>query len=165
MRLRIALVPLLLAAAVATSACGSDSPGGGSGSTDGAGLSDVADANPTPPPCPFTAQQVSEITGRSLKDLGHCEFGDGDAGVTVMTFSEFAGLTAYDFSRQQADQAYEKVVDVDQGERGYIALKDGEAKAVAVGKKGSYTLIMSGFEFDAAKYESTLRALLDKIFG
>lgn len=165
MRLRIALVPLLLAVAVATSACGSDSPGGGSASTGDAGLSDVADANPSPPPCPFTAQQVNEITGRSLKDLGHCEFGDGTASITVMTFSEFAGSTAYDFSRQQADQLYAKVVDVDQGDRGFIAIKDVEAKAMAVGKKGSYTLIMSSFEFDAAKYESTLRALLDKIFG
>lgn len=164
MRIRIALAALLVGLAVSASACGSDSPGADA-SGDGAGLGNMTGAGTTRPECPFTVQQVNDITGRSLKDQGNCLFGDGIASLTVTTASELAGTTTYDYARQQAEQSYLKVVDIDQGDRGFMAIKDIEAQAVVVSKKGSYTLVMSSFSFDSAKYDSTLRALLDQIFG
>ncbi|MEV0267987.1 hypothetical protein AB0H43_04355 [Hamadaea sp. NPDC050747] len=165
MRIGRVLTPVLLAAVLALSACGAGSAGDGTG--EGTELGDLTSANTETPGCPFTAKQVSEIIGQPMTDQGTCSFGDGKgvAGLTVTTASELAGGMTFDYQRDQAGKTYAKVVDLDHGDRGYLAVKDIQAEAVVVSSKGSYTLIMSSFSFDEAKYDSVLRKLLDVVFG
>lgn len=164
---RLAL-PLLLLALLAPAGC--DAAGGDQlDSTTG----DVAeDAGPDagamgggPPPCPFTAAQVSEIVGQTMRADGNCLFGDGKgvASLTVTTASATAGMMTYDYQYDQAGKQYEKVVDLDRGERGYLAVKDVHGEAVLIDGRGTYTLTISSFGGGTAGNEKILRRALDAI--
>jgi len=163
--MRVKLVPVLLSLLLTTAACGG---GGGSGNPAGPGSNvdnPQSGLGSTVPACPFDAAKASQIVGQPLVDQGSCLFGDGKgvASLNITTSTELAGSTTYDYSHKQAGKTYTKVVDVQKGDRAYIAVKKLQAEAVLISKKGSYTMIMSNFEFDLAKYEQTLRALLDAI--
>ncbi|MGV9371406.1 hypothetical protein [Micromonospora tulbaghiae] len=162
------ILPLLLLALLAPAGCDSgdgivdggpaDSAAGGDGGDVDAGA--VGDVRP---PCPFTAAQVSELVDRKLRDEGNCSFGDGIAQLAVTTASATAGKATYDYQYDQAGQQYEKVVDLDRGERGYLAVKDIRGEAVLIEGKGTYTVTISSFGGGTAGNEQILRRTLDAI--
>ncbi|MBF5029224.1 hypothetical protein IRY44_05650 [Micromonospora sp. ANENR4] len=162
------ILPLLLLALLAPAGC--DSGGGivdvGSADTaaDGdGGDPDAGAVDDVRPPCPFTAAQVSELVDRKLRDEGNCSFGDGVAQLAVTTASATAGKATYDYQYDQAGQQYEKIVDLDRGERGYLAVKDVRGEAVLIDGKGTYTVTISSFEGGTAGNEQILRRTLDAI--
>ncbi|WP_431942963.1 hypothetical protein [Micromonospora marina] len=166
-RARLAL-PLLLLALLAPAGC----DGGDAGPPDAAPADVAEDGDADPgalagvrPPCPFTAAQVSEIVGQSMRDDGNCAFGDGKgvASLTVTTASAQAGATTYDYQHDQAGKQYEKVVDLDRGERSYLAVKDISGEAVLIDGKGTYTVTISSFGGGTAGNEQILRRTLDAI--
>ena len=162
------ILPLLLLALLAPAGCDSgdgivdggpaDSAAGGDGGDVDAGA--VGDVRP---PCPFTAAQVSELVDRKLRDEGNCSFGDGIAQLAVTTASATAGKATYDYQYDQAGQQYEKVVDLDRGERGYLAVKDVRGEAVLIDGRGTYTVTISSFGGGTAGNEQILRRALDAI--
>ncbi|GAB3845068.1 hypothetical protein GCM10029963_22860 [Micromonospora andamanensis] len=88
------------------------------------------------------------------------------ATLSVTTASQLAGETTYDYQRQQAEQTYQTVTDLDGGAKGYLAVKDIGAEAVLVGDAGSFTVTLSSFERLGAQpdgYEQALRRLLDAL--
>ncbi|SCL16476.1 hypothetical protein GA0070616_1026 [Micromonospora nigra] len=121
-----------------------------------------------PPPCPFTAEQVSTLVGQPMVDEGRCLFTDGAgvASLTVTTASTIAGNGTFAYQREQAGKRYDRVDDLDQGDMAYVAVKDIEGEAVLVDGTGAYTLTMSSFtRLDPAGYDQVLRRLLDAIDG
>ncbi|MFE9206336.1 hypothetical protein [Micromonospora sp. NPDC007230] len=162
------LLPLLLLALLVPTACdnstgSSASDGADAGAGLDAGSDDLGKLSGSVPTCPFTADRVSELLGKPMKDQGNCAFGDGNgvASLTITMASEFAGATTYDYQHEQAGKQYDKVVDL--GDRSYLAAKDIAGEAVVVSPKGSYTMIMSSFSMDIATYEQKLRQLLDAL--
>ncbi|MEO3930488.1 hypothetical protein ABGB07_42575 [Micromonosporaceae bacterium B7E4] len=162
MRVRFAPVALTLLFAVA-------SCGGGSNSTAG-GPSDVeppvgGDLNTAVPACPFTAEKISQFVGQPMVDKENCLFGDGKgvASVTITMSSQLAGSGTYDYKRESADKRYGDVTDVQKGDKAYISIGETEAEAVMIREDGSYTLTISSFSFDKARYEQVLQAMLDGI--
>ncbi|WFE40473.1 hypothetical protein [Micromonospora sp. WMMD998] len=135
------------------------------GRTDDTGLGDLGAAGGAPPACPFTAAQVSEIVGRTMRDEGNCLFGDGKgvASLTVTTASVTAGRATYDYQHEQAGKQYDKVVGVDRGDQGYLAVKDIRGEAVLIDGTGTYTVTISSFGSDPAGNERILRRALDAI--
>ncbi|MDQ7907444.1 hypothetical protein RB614_23275 [Phytohabitans sp. ZYX-F-186] len=117
------------------------------------------------PACPFTAEKVSQLVGQPMVDEENCLFGDGKgiASVTITTSSQLAGSGTYDHKRESAGKRYGHVTDVHKGDKAYVAVGDTEAEAVMIREDGSYTLTLSSFSFDKAKYEQTLHAMLDGI--
>lgn len=166
--MRSKFVPALLLLLLAVAGCGGDSensPGTGTGSNPDGSVAGLGKAVPS---CPFTAAKVSELVGEPMEDQGNCLFGDGKgiASVTITMSSELAGSMTYDYQRKTAVASYDKVTDLDTGGKGYVAAEDIQGEAVRINKNGSYTLILSSFvrfESDPAKYEQTLRALLDAL--
>lgn len=151
------LAPLVLLAALTLSACGeTESPVEGG---------DVAGLGTTVPPCPFTAEKVTEVIGQSMKDDGNCLFGDGKgvASLTVTMASQAAGAITYDYQREQAGKRFERVAEARKGDKGYLGVKGVEGEAVVLSGKGAYTLTLSSFSKDTAWYEQTLRKLLDVV--
>jgi hypothetical protein len=178
---RVVTSLLLVGALLAPAGCGgSEDAGGGSAGIDsvagddgavvgddagaGDGQGDLSDVRPE---CPFTADKVSEIIGRSMEDEGNCLFGDGKgvASLTVTVASAFAGEATYDYQRETAGKSFPKVSDIGKGKKSYLAIKDIEAEAALISDKGAYTLIMSSFSFDEAQYDKTMNALIDHILG
>lgn len=120
------------------------------------------------PPCPFTAEQVSDAVGQPMVDDGDCLFGDGKgvASLGVTTAAEDTGAMTYDYSREQAEASYDEVTDLSTGAKGYIAVKDIGGEAVVLIPTGGYTLIMSSFSaLDPGGYEQVLTELTDVIQG
>lgn len=168
-RARLAL-PLLLLALLAPAGCDSGGDMFDGGSADSAagedgGEPDAGAVDDVRPPCPFTAAQVSEIVGQAMRDDGNCLFGDGKgvASLAVTTASADAGKMTYDYQYDQAGKQYEKVVDLDRGERGYLAVKDIRGEAVLIEGKGTYTVTISSFGGGTAGNEQILRRTLDAI--
>lgn len=164
MTVRTKLVFVLLSLALAAAGCAggsNDSPGGPDSGEPG----DLTKLNTAVPACPFTAAKVSEIVGQPMTDDGNCLFGDGRgvASVTITVSSQLAGSSTYDYKRKQAAETYDKVSDIKKGDSAYVAVDDVKAEAVLISKGGSYTLIMSSFGFEPARYEQSLRAMLDEI--
>ncbi|WP_198347949.1 hypothetical protein [Plantactinospora sp. KBS50] len=89
----------------------------------------------------------------------------GVASLSITTSSKLAGEATYDYQRQQADPQYDRVIDLEAGDRAYLAAKDIRAEAVLISDQGAYTVTMSSFSFDLDRYERTLRAILDKILA
>ena len=160
---------LLMLALLAPAACdGSSGPADQAGADAGSGTDPGSGTgNDSVPSCPFTAAQVSDLLGQPMTDEGNCLFGDGKgvASLTITMASQTAGATTYDYQHDQAGKIYDKVVDLDHGDRSYVAAKDIEGQAVVVSPKGSYTLTMSSFGMDVGTYEQKLRALLDAILA
>jgi hypothetical protein len=166
-------VLVMFALLYGASGCGGGHDAGPSGTDTGVGAAADTDAgsgsgNKTVPSCPFTAAQVSDLIGQPMTDEGNCLFGDGKgvASLTVTVASELAGSATYNYQRQQAEQTYREVKDIDKGDKGYLAVKDIGGEAVVVGDAGSYTLILDSFERLSASpggYEQTLRKLLDAL--
>ncbi|MEV4520675.1 hypothetical protein AB0J77_10660 [Micromonospora tulbaghiae] len=162
------ILPLLLLALLAPAGCDSGDgivdggPAGSAAGEDG-GEVDAGAVDDVRPPCPFTAAQVSELVDRKLRDEGNCSFGDGIAQLAVTTASATAGKATYDYQYDQAGQQYEKVVDLDRGERGYLAVKDIRGEAVLIEGKGTYTVTISSFGGGTAGNEQILRRTLDAI--
>ncbi|MFC3502486.1 hypothetical protein ACFOOK_16125 [Micromonospora krabiensis] len=149
---------------------GGDAPSAGSPGVEADGDGDLAGAGvDTPaPPCPFTADKITELVGQSMVDQGSCSFGDGKgvALLTITTASRIAGEATYDYQRQQATSTYREVKDAGKGDKGYLATKDIGAEAVVISNAGSYTVTLSSFERLGAApdgYERTLRGLLDAL--
>ncbi|WBC08108.1 hypothetical protein [Micromonospora sp. WMMA1947] len=165
-RARLAL-PLLLLALLAPAGCDSggivDSGSADTAADEDGGDTDAGAVGDVRPPCPFTAAQVAELVDRKLRDEGNCSFGDGIAQLAVTTASAAAGKATYDYQHDQAGQQYEKVVDLDRGERGYLAVKDVRGEAVLIDGKGTYTVTISSFEGGTAGNEQILRRVLDAI--
>ena len=118
------------------------------------------------PPCPFTAEQVSELLGQPMTDSGNCLFGDGNgvAQITIETHSASSTEVTYDYSRDQATKIYAQVQDIDKGTKGYLAYKDIGGEAVVIGSSGGFTILMSSFErFEGAGYEPVLRTVIDAL--
>ncbi|MDO3685621.1 hypothetical protein [Micromonospora sp. C28ISP2-4] len=162
------ILPLLLLALLAPAGCDSGDGILDGGSADTAAGEDGGDVDAgavdeVRPPCPFTAAQVSELVDRKLRDEGNCSFGDGVAQLAVTTASVTAGKATYDYQYDQAGQQYEKVVDLDRGERGYLAVKDVRGEAVLIDGKGTYTVTISSFGGGTAGNEQILRRTLDAI--
>ncbi|MEV4532818.1 hypothetical protein AB0J82_03195 [Asanoa sp. NPDC049518] len=161
---------LLVGALLAPSACGSGDGGDTSPAADSA-VADDGDAagavSTSVPSCPFTADQVTELVGQPMTDEGNCLFGDGKgvASLTVTVASALAGETTYDYQRETAGKSFPKVSDIGKGKKSYLAIKDIQAEAALISDKGAYTLIMSSFSFDEAKYDKTMNALIDTILG
>ncbi|WP_239097638.1 hypothetical protein [Asanoa ferruginea] len=110
---------------------------------------------------------MSQLIGQPMKDEGNCLFGDGKgvASLTVTVSSELAGETTYDYQRDMASKSFPTVNDIGKGKKSYLAIKDIQAEAALISDKGAYTLIMSSFGFDSAKYDKTMRALIDVILS
>ncbi|MEU1759583.1 hypothetical protein ACFYON_10245 [Micromonospora sp. NPDC005686] len=166
-RARLAL-PLVLLALLAPAGCdsGGDVFDGGSADTvagEDGGDPDAGAVDDVRPPCPFTAAQVSELVDRKLRDEGNCSFGDGIAQLSVTTASVTAGKTTYNYQHNQAVEQYEKVVDLDRGEQGYLAVKDVRGEAVLIDGKGAYTVTISSFSGGTTGNEQILRRALDAI--
>ncbi|MEU8336798.1 hypothetical protein [Micromonospora tulbaghiae] len=162
------ILPLLLLALLAPAGCDSGDGIVDGGPADSAAGEDGGDVDAgavddVRPPCPFTAAQVSELVDRKLRDEGNCSFGDGIAQLAVTTASATAGKATYDYQYDQAGQQYEKVVDLDRGERGYLAVKDIRGEAVLIEGKGTYTVTISSFGGGTAGNEQILRRTLDAI--
>ncbi|GIJ22469.1 hypothetical protein [Micromonospora lutea] len=170
--MRRLILPTVLVAALALTGCDSGEPAppepGPAVDTE-ADLDLPADgAGAEAPACPFSATQISELVGQPMVDDGNCSFGDGKgvAVLTVTTASRVAGETTYDYQREQAAQTYQTVTDLDDGGKGYLAVKDIGAEAVLVGNVGSFTVTLSSFERLGAQpdgYEQALRRLLDAL--
>jgi hypothetical protein len=164
---RVVTSALLLGALLAPAACGdgaeetSDTP---PAVADEAAAADVGAAVPG---CPFTVAQVSELIGQQMTDDGSCSFGDGKgvAGLTVTVSSAMAGETTYAYKRDLAGKSFPSVRDIGKGTKSYLAIKDIGAEAALISDKGAYTLIMSSFEFDEARYDKTMNALIDAILS
>ncbi|WP_020579954.1 hypothetical protein [Actinopolymorpha alba] len=139
--------------------------GGDAGTDDDLGGDLKGAAAETVPGCPFTAAQVSDFVGQPMKDEGNCLFGDGKGvgSVTITMGSQTSGAMTYGYARKQAGEIYEQVVDGDWGDQSYIGVKDIEGQAVVVSKTGSYTVTLSSLSFDPARYERTLRSILDAL--
>ncbi|MFU8871659.1 hypothetical protein [Micromonospora sp. SL4-19] len=154
---------------LASAACdrSTDPAGGDIGADAGSDAGAAGLGNDSVPACPFTAAQVSDLLGQPMKDEGNCLFGDGKgvASLTITMASQTAGAMTYDYQHDQAGQRFDRVVDLDQGDRAYVAAKDIEGEAVVVSPKGSYTVTMSSFSVDTGTYERKLRALLDAILA
>ncbi|MEV4711208.1 hypothetical protein [Micromonospora sp. NPDC049374] len=170
--MRRLILPAVLAVAFALTGCDSAEPAppaAGPGADVETDLDLPADgAGSEAPPCPFSAAQISELVGQSMVDDGNCSFGDGKgvAALSVTTASQLAGETTYDYQRQQAEQTYQTVTDLDGDGKGYLAVKDIGAEAVLVGGTGSFTVTLSSFERLGAQpdgYEQALRRLLDAL--
>ncbi|MEV4197581.1 hypothetical protein OG994_18540 [Micromonospora globbae] len=164
------IVPALVLAALVLGGCDSTDTTADPGTDvdaplDGGDLAGGDDA--PPPPCPFTAEQVGDLVGQPMVDKGSCSFGDGNgvALFTITTASRTAGEMTYDYKRQQAEQIYQKVTDIDQGGKGYIAAKDIEGELYVIADAGSFTVTLSSFQRLGAPdaYEQTLRRVLDAL--
>ncbi|MER7889437.1 hypothetical protein ABTX15_06410 [Micromonospora sp. NPDC094482] len=164
--MRRLILPALCLATLALTGCDStEAPASDAGVNLDAPV-DIADA--PPPACPFTAAQASELVGEPLVDQGNCLFGDGKgvASLTVTTASRTAGEMTYDYQREQADQIYRQVTDLDLDGKGYLAVKDIEAQAVRIDDGGTYTMTLSSFARLGGSpdgYEQALRRLLDAL--
>ncbi len=159
--------PLLALLLLGATACGGDDSPGPARTAENTEVADGA-VGDTVPPCPFTAEQVTDILGQPMTDEGSCLFGDGKgvASLTVTTASELAGSSTYDFSREQADSTYDEVADLDVDGQGYVAVKDLGGEAVVVTPAGSYTMILSSFSaLDPGGYDQVLRTLVDHVQG
>jgi hypothetical protein len=163
------LIALLLAGllALAATGCGDDRPTGlGGGDTSGdsgdGGGPDVT------PPCPFTAEQVSDFVGLTMAKEAECSFrADNSYSLaTILPASKVAGLATYDFARKMASETYGTIKDVDRGEQGYLAYKDIGGELYVIGATTSYTITLSGLpalEQNPAGYEPLLLRMLDAI--
>ncbi|WP_213456917.1 hypothetical protein [Rhizomonospora bruguierae] len=172
--MRRLILPTICLAVLALAGCGgTGSAGGDAGPDAGLGIEDLvggdADVGPDagPPPCPFTAATASELVGEKLVDSGPCVFGDGKgvAGLTVTMSSSFAAEVTYDYQRNLAGETFDTVTDLNEGGKGYLAVKDIGAEAVLIGKAGAYTLNLSNFEHlgsnpTPAAYDPVMRKLL-----
>ncbi|WP_089154112.1 hypothetical protein [Micromonospora sp. NBS 11-29] len=163
-RARLGL-PLLLLALFAPVACGDDRDPPPASADRGDDTDVLGAPGGAPPACPFTAAQVSDVVGQPMRDDGNCLFGDGKgvASLTVTTASATAGQTTYDYEHERAGKRYDKVVDLDRGERCYLAVKDLAGEAVLIDDKGTYTVTVSNFGTDVARHEQILRRALDAI--
>ncbi|MFY1575371.1 hypothetical protein ACN26Z_10850 [Verrucosispora sp. WMMD703] len=162
--MRRLILPAVLAAALALTGCDSAEPAPPAA---GPGA-DVETDLDVPADGAGTEAQISELIGQSMVDDGNCSFGDGKgvAALSVTTASQLAGETTYDYQRQQAEQTYQTVTDLDGDGKGYLAVKDIGAEAVLVGGAGSFTVTLSSFERLGAQpdgYEQALRRLLDAL--
>ncbi|RIV39801.1 hypothetical protein [Micromonospora radicis] len=165
--MRRLILPALLAAVLALTGCGgSERATPGTGSGPGADADVDLDlpgdgAGTVAPPCPFTADQISGFVGQPMVDQGTCSFGDGKgvAQLTVTTASRLAGETTYDYQRQQADQIYQEVTDLDGVGKGYLAVKDIGAEAVVINNVGSFTVTLSSFQRLGGQPDGYLRAV------
>ncbi|MEV0715401.1 hypothetical protein [Asanoa sp. NPDC050611] len=163
---------LLVGALLAPAGCGGSDDGGdaaAAGEAAVAGEEAVAGGgvSTTVPDCPFTADKVSELIGQQMTDEGSCLFGDGKgvASLTVTVSSALAGEATYDYQRDMAGKSFPKVSDIGKGKKSYLAIKDIQAEAALISDKGAYTLIMSSFSFDEARYDKTMNDLIDTILG
>jgi len=151
-------------------ACGgADTAASPAGNGAGVDVDDGGDAgvnlNDDVPGCPFTVAQVTDLMGQPMVDRGPCSFNeaDGVGFVTITMSSEFAASVTYDFERQQAEEIYLYVKDIDKGKRGFLAVMDTKAQAEVISSAGSYSVSLNSFEFTADQYEQTLRRLLDAL--
>jgi hypothetical protein len=166
--MRRVIAPVLFLVLLAAAGCGGTTAGSPGADAGAGGAADAeAGVGGTVPGCPFTAAQVSDIIGQPMTDEGNCLFGDGKgvASLTITVSSKTAGATTFAYQRDRAEKVYDRVTDINKGDKAYVAAKDIEAEAVVVSDKGSYTLIMSSFSTDPAAYEQTLRKLLDAILA
>jgi hypothetical protein len=163
------LIALVLAGLVAlgATACGADEPGGPAPGDLGSG--DIVDGGgDVTPPCPFTAQQMSDFLGLTMAQEAACSFrADNSYSLaSVLPSSKAAGLATYDAARSRAGQVYATVKDIDRGEKGYLAYKDIEAELFVIGSAASHVINLSGlpqFEKDPAGYEALLLRIYDAI--
>ncbi|SNT25373.1 hypothetical protein SAMN05421812_10435 [Asanoa hainanensis] len=168
---RVVVSLLLVGALLAPAGCGSSGDGGETSPAADSAVADEGGAagamSTTVPGCPFTAAQVTELVGQPMNDEGNCLFGDGKgvASLTVTVSSALAGETTYDYQRETAGKSFPKVSDLGKGKKSYLAVKDIQAEAALISDQGAYTLIMSSFGFDEAKYDQTMNALIDVILG
>jgi hypothetical protein len=139
-----------------------DDTGAEDGAEDGGG--DLAGLdNADVPECPFTADQVSDIVGTPLEEDGPCYFIDGVAIVQATMSSQLAGSSTYDYSREMADERFDRVTDLDRGDLGYLGVGDIEGEARLIQPSGSYTINVSSLEGGADAHEAALQSLLDAI--
>lgn len=128
------LITLLLAGLVALAAagCGADPPAGldggditGDGDVIGGGDGD-GDGGDVTPPCPFTAEQVSEFVGLTMAQEADCEFraDNGFSRVVILPGSRAAGLATWEYARKLADATYDGVKDAGRGQQSYIGYKN-----------------------------------------
>lgn len=115
------------------------------------------------PDCPFTADQVSDLVGTPLRDDGLCYFIDGVVIVQATMASQSAGAVTYDYKRQQADDRFDRVTEVDRGDLGYLGVGEIEGEAVLIQPSGSYTINVSSLDGGADRIEAALQSLLDAI--
>jgi hypothetical protein len=71
----------------------------------------------------------------------------------------------YAYQRDLAGKTFERVSDIKKGSKAYVAVKDIGAEAALISDHGAYTVIMSSFSFDTAKYDQTMRTLIDAILA
>ncbi|MEU2611427.1 hypothetical protein ABZ570_07570 [Micromonospora sp. NPDC007271] len=168
--MRRVLAPLAGLILFALTACGGTGPeatndGSPSDGSSAAGAGDTGGANETVPECPFTATQVSELVGQAMHDDGPCLWRDkeGIAFVTITMATASTGALTYDGQRETAKETFTRVTELQDIDKGYIAVKDIKAETVVISKTGSYTVNLNNFDWDQEKYEQTSRAMLDKI--
>lgn len=153
--------PLMLIAVLAAGACGAESAPEGGNQVEQQGSDDSIGLNTQAPPCPFTADQVTDLIGQEMKDEGVCLFGDGRgvASLTVTAASQAAGMATYAYQREQASMRFGTVTDLGTGDRSYMGSKDVTGEAVVLSRKGAYTLTLNSFSKDTGWYAETLRKL------
>ncbi|MEU8262172.1 hypothetical protein AB0C02_16280 [Micromonospora sp. NPDC048999] len=166
--MRRAFAPFAGLILFAVAACGSTAPESNNSPSDGS-LTDEAGgngvANETVPECPFTAAQVSELVGQEMHDDGPCLWRDreGIAFVTITMATSSSGALTYDYQRKNAEDTFKRVTDLQDVDKGYLAVKDIEAETVVITKAGNYNMNLHNFDWDPGKYEQTSREMLDKI--
>ncbi|HYY12723.1 MAG TPA: hypothetical protein VE781_17430 [Kineosporiaceae bacterium] len=169
---------LLLAAVLPLTACG----GSGSSAADGAaakpaGAAGAAAAgtattpddestafpsiNTQRPPCPFTAEQVTGIVGKAMRQDVECDF-RGPNGVGIVSVDRHASNYC-DIDRDQAVKLYKTVTDLPRGENAFIAARELEGEACVTATAGSFHVSISDFSSSPAETERLVRALVDAI--
>ncbi len=163
--MRRLIVPILGLLLLAAAAC----DGGSSGSS-GPDLGDDTDVGlpvETVPACPFTAAQISTKVAEvmNVEEGTTCTFraANSVALLTIMPSVKSAGEATWDFQRKMAESTYATIVDIEEGDRGYLAVGDIGGEVVVISDAGSFTVTMSGFQLDPAGYERMLRQLLAEI--
>jgi hypothetical protein len=160
---RIAVMLTGLVALVAT-ACGPD----GSAGPDDLGAGDIVGGNEITPPCPFTAEQVSDFLDLPMKQDAACSW-RGDNAFTlasVVPGTRTDGLVLYDGARDRAGKTYRELRDIDRGEKGYVAYSEIGGQLFVVTSATSYVITLDGvpqIESDPTQYRSLLLKMFDAI--
>lgn len=116
-------------------------------------------AGPTVPEsrtsCPVTEDDVEAVLGVPVRPVG-CTFTEDTHSVHVVRDEQ--GLPA---SRDDAEQRYDQVVDMDGG-RGFLAIGDVSAQVATTSGRVGCIVTLDGFELSPQRYRDVAVALVER---